>query len=85
MDPIPHGLRLVRQATYLPECVLGAWWRENLPQVNARDESGRTALWWAAAEGDSASVRALMQLGADPALAGHHCTTCTRLAASGGR
>lgn len=76
---VPEGLSLVRQAASIPEMVLEAWWREHWPDVNARDDSGRTPLWWAAAEGDSGSVAALVALGADPQCAEHHKDTCSRL------
>lgn len=77
---IPEGLALVRQATSLPAVVLEAWWHEQWPDPNVRDESGRTPLWWAAAEGEWDSVKALLALGADPQCAEHHQYTCARLA-----
>lgn len=78
----PEGLRLVRYAAYIPEVVLEAWFHQHLSQeINEKDETGHTVLWWAAAEGDGACVRALLALGADPDLTEGHRATCARLSA----
>lgn len=39
-----------------------------LPTIDARDERGRTALWWACYNGHSVVVRMMLEAGADPTL-----------------
>jgi ankyrin repeat protein len=48
--------------------------------INCRDVHGKTALWWACCMGRGGVVRALLENGADPAIAANDGTTPTAIA-----